>query len=131
MLALDVLEGLDGEWYVKTGEPSIEDVSRWAYTGSPAGSFYNLEDRTKELVSNYVLANRGKLQRVNFYISHDRMVLPLAVYASQKKVDLRFFDTMGARNWINFLAGAAVIFDSTGKVRYVPVRGLESGTMKL
>lgn len=127
----DVLEGLDGEWYVKTGEPSIEDVSRWAYTGSPAGSFYNLEDRTKELVSNYVLANRGKLQRVNFYISHDRMVLPLAVYASQKKVDLRFFDTMGARNWINFLAGAAVIFDSTGKVRYVPVRGLDSGTMKL
>lgn len=127
----DVLDGLDGEWYVKSGEPSIEDVSRWAYTGSPAGSFYDLEDRTKELVSNYVLANRSKLQKVNFYISHDRMVLPLAVYASQKKVDLRFFDTMGTRNWINFLAGAAVIFDSAGKVRYVPVRGLDSGTMKL
>lgn len=127
----DILDGLDGEWYVKSGEPSIEDVSRWAYTGSPAGSFYDLEARTKELVSDYVLVNRGKLQKVNFYISHDRMVLPLAVYASQKKVDLRFFDTMGNRNWINFLAGAAIIFDSTGKVRYVPVRGLESGTMKL
>lgn len=127
----EVLDGLDGEWYVRSGEPSIEDVSRWAYTGFPASSFYDLEDRTKELVSNYVLANRSKLRRVNFYISHDRMVLPLAVYASQKKVDLRFFDTQGARNWINFLAGAAVIFNSAGQVRYVPVRGLDSGTMKL
>lgn len=127
----DSLAGLDGEWFVKSGQPSIEDVSRWAYTGSPAGSFYDLEDRSKELVSDYILANRSKLQKVNFYISHDRMVLPLAVYASQKKVDLRFFDVMGTRNWINFLAGAAVIFDSAGKVRYVPVRGLDSGTMKL
>lgn len=127
----DSLAGLDGEWFVKSGQPSIEDVSRWAYTGSPAGSFYDLEDRSKELVSDYILANRSKLQKVNFYISHDRMVLPLAVYASQKKVDLRFFDVMGTRNWINYLAGVAVIFDSTGKVRYVPVRGLDSGTMKL
>jgi len=127
----EVLDGLDGEWYVKSGEPSIDDVSRWAYTGSPAESFYDLENRTNELVSKYVLANRSKLQKVNFYISHDRMVLPLAVYASKGKVDLRFFDTMGTRNWINFLAGAAVIFDGAGNVRYVPVRGLESGTMKL
>lgn len=127
----DVLEGLNGEWYVKSGEPSIEDVSRWAYTGSPAGSFYDLEDRSKELVSDYILANRSKLQKVNFYISHDRMVLPLAVYASQKKVDLRFFDVMGTRNWVNFLAGAAVIINGAGQVRYVPVRGLASGTMKL
>ncbi|SHL00308.1 histidine phosphatase family protein [Fibrobacter sp. UWEL] len=127
----DSLAGLNGEWFVKSGEPSIEDVSRWAYTGSPAGSFYDLEERSKELVSDYILANRSKLQKVNFYISHDRMILPFAVYASKGKVDLRFFDVMGTRNWINFLAGVAVIFDSAGKVRYVPVRGLDSGTMKL
>lgn len=127
----EVLDGLDGEWYVKSGEPSIEDVSSWAYRGVPAGNFYDLESRSKELVSNYVLANRSKLQKVNFYISHDRMILPLTAYGSQRKVDLRFFDVQGARNWINFLAGTAVIFNSAGAVRYVPVKGLESGTMKL
>jgi len=127
----DSLAGLDGEWFVKSGDPSIEDVSRWAYTGSPAGSFYNLEERSEELVSDYILARRSKLQKVNFYISHDRMILPFAVYASKGKVDLRFFDAQGTRNWINYLAGVAVIFDTAGKVRYLPVRGLESGTMRL
>lgn len=127
----DVLDGLDGEWYVKSGDPSIIELSSWAYRGVPAGNFYDLEDRTKELVSDYILANRSKLLKVNFYISHDRMVLPLAVYASQKKVDLRYFDEQGNRNWVNFLAGAAIIFDNAGNVRYVPVRGLESGVMKL
>jgi len=127
----DSLAGLNGEWFVKSGDPSIEDVSRWAYTGAPAGSFYDLEDRSEELVSDYILSRRSKLQKVNFYISHDRMILPFAVYASKGKVDLRFFDAQGTRNWINYLAGVAVIFDTAGKVRYVPVRGLDSGTMKL
>lgn len=127
----EVLEGLDGNWFVRSGEPSIENLTSWAYTGNPAGSFYDLEERSQEFVSKYVLDRRARLGKVNFYVSHDMMVIPLTVYGSQKKVDLRFFDVMGTRNWLNFLAGVAVIFDGSGKVRYVPVRGLESGTMKL
>lgn len=128
----EVIAGVDGSWYRKDDkDPSVEDVTSWAYRGYPSDGFYDLEERTKELVSTYILGNRAKLRRVNFYISHDKMVIPLAVYASQKKVDLRFFDTQGTRNWLNFLAGVAVIYNSAGRVRYVPVRGLESGTMKL
>ncbi len=128
----EVIEGLDGGWYRMDGkDPSVEDLTSWAYRGYPSSGFYDLEDRSKELVSSYILANRAKLGKVNFYISHDKMVIPLAVYASQKKVDLRFFDTRGTRNWLNFLAGVAVIYNGAGAVRYVPVRGLESGTMKL
>lgn len=128
----EVIAGVDGSWYRKDDkDPSVEDVTSWAYRGYPSDGFYDLEERTKELVSTYVLGYRAKLRRVNFYISHDKMVIPLTVYASQKKVDLRFFDTQGTRNWLNFLAGVAVIYNTAGKVRYVPVRGLDSGTMKL
>lgn len=127
----EVLAGLDGDWYVKSGDPSIENLTSWAYKGTPADNFYDLDDRSKEFVSNYILDKRSELKKVNFYISHDMMVIPLTVYASQRKVDLRYFDVQGTRNWINYLAGVAVIFDSAGKVRYVPVRGLDSGTMKL
>lgn len=127
----EVLDGLDGNWYIKTGEPGIENLTRWAYTGSPAGNFYYLDNRSQEFVSNFILDKRSSLRKVNFYISHDMMVLPLTVYGSQGKVDLRFFDVQGTRNWLNFLAGTAVIFNSAGTVRYVPVRGLDSGTMKL
>lgn len=127
-----VLDGLDGNWYLDgRDKASIEELTSWAYRGQPSNGFYDLEDRTKEFVSDYILANQYKLNKVNFYISHDMMVLPLAVYASQKKVDLRYFDVQGTRNWLNFLAGVAVIYNSAGRVRYVPVRGLESGTMKL
>lgn len=127
----EILDGLDGNWYVKNGDPSIESLTSWAYTGKPAGDFYDLELRSQEFVSSYILTRQYKLQKVNFYISHDMMVLPFAVYASQGKVDLRFFDVQGTRNWLNFLAGVAVIYNTAGKVRYVPVRGLDSGTMKL
>lgn len=126
-----VLDGLDGNWYVKAGEPGIENLTSWAYRGTPAGNFYDLELRSQEFITNYILANQYKLNKVSFYISHDMMVLPLTVYASQKKVDLRYFDVQGTRNWLNFLAGVAVIYNTAGKVRYVPVRGLDSGTMKL
>lgn len=127
----EVLDGLDGNWYIKTGEPGVENLTRWAYTGSPAGNFYYLDNRSQEFVSNFILDKRSSLRKVNFYISHDMMVLPLTVYGSQGKVDLRFFDVQGNRNWLNFLAGTAVIFNSAGTIRYVPVRGLDSGTMKL
>lgn len=126
----EVLDGLDGNWYAKSGDPTIENLSSWAYRGYPADNFYDLEERSMEFVKKYVLGN-ALLQRVNFYISHDKMVLPFAVFASKGKVDLRFFDVQGTRNWINYLAGVAVIFNRSGQVRYVPVRGLESGTMKL
>jgi hypothetical protein len=55
-------------------------------------------------------------------------VTPLTVYGTEKKVNLRYFDT---KQWINYLAGIAIIMDGSGKIRYVPVRGLDSGTMTM
>jgi hypothetical protein len=55
-------------------------------------------------------------------------VVPLTAYFTDKKVNLRYFDT---KQWINYLAGLAIIMGSDGKIRYVPVKGLESGTMTM
>ncbi len=132
----EVIDGLDGDYYIKdqnaygsakaSGGGSLNVYTRYAYRGMYSDAFYDLEKRSKEFVSTYILANQVKLQKVNFYISHDMMVLPLAVYASQKKVNLRYFDN---RNWIYYLTGVAVIVNSAGQVRYVPVRGLDTGIM--
>ena len=43
-------------------------------------------------------------------------------------MNLRYFDT---KSWINYLAGIAIIMGTDGKLRYVPVKGLSSGTMTM
>lgn len=131
-----LIEGLDGDYYIKdqnkygqykSGEGgSLGAITRYAYRDMYGDAFYDLEARSQEFVKTYILNRSAHLQKVNFYISHDMMVLPFAVYASQKKVNLRYFDN---RNWLNYLAGVAVIIGIDGSVRYVPVRGLDSGSM--
>ena len=66
--------------------------------------------------------------RVQVWISHDVLITPIRVYSTNKKVNLRYFDT---KRWINYLAGIAIIMDGSGKIRYVPVRGLDNGTMTM
>jgi hypothetical protein len=56
------------------------------------------------------------------------LVVPLTAYGTNKKVNLRYFDT---KQWINYLAGVAIILGTDGTLRYVPVKGLSSGTMTM
>lgn len=134
----DSLPFLDGDWFIKDNSKfetyknsdggGWSVVSRYAYRGGYTDAFYDLETRSKELINDYIIANLSKMKRVNFLISHDQMVLPLTVYCTEKRVNLRYFDN---QTWINYLAGVAIIVNSKGDVRYEPVRGIESGTMKL
>ena len=34
------------------------------------------------------------------------------------------------RLWINYMGGVAMIIAPDGSIRYIPVKGLESGTMR-
>ncbi len=131
-----LIEALDGDWYVKdesrynsykaSDGGSLNVYTRYVYRDMYSDAFYDLKQRSEEFVSKAIMANRASLQKVNFMISHDMMVLPFAVHVSGKKVNLRYFEN---RNWLNFLAGVAVIINSAGQVRYVPVKGLDSGSM--
>ena len=59
-------------------------------------------------------------------VSHDIFVMPLAVYGSQKKVALKYHEDYP---WINYIAGLAIIADEQNNLRYVPVKGAESGVI--
>ena len=63
---------------------------------------------------------------INVLVSHDFMVLGMTVYATNKQIDLRYWEN---RRWINYLAGVAIIFDPNGNLSFVPVCGLDSGVM--
>ena len=137
--AENTIEELDGEWYVKN-DSKFESyknsdgggwvvVSAYAYKGAYTDAFYDFDSRSEEFLDEVVKPGFARANnRVQVWISHDVLVTPITVYFTNKKVNLRYFDT---KRWINYLAGIAIIMDSSGNFRYVPVRGLDNGTMTM
>lgn len=135
----NTIEELDGEWYVKNSS-SYESCksgngggwnvnSAYAYKGGICtDAFYNFEERSEQFLQEIVKPHFANVKRVGVWISHDTFVVPLTAYCSDRKVNWRYFDT---KQWANYLAGIAIIMDSKGNLRYVPVKGLESGSMTM
>ena len=105
---------------------SIELMARWAYEGGHPEAFYELEPRAQEFMQAVILKNLSKWKRVTIMVSHDIFVMPLAVFGSQKKVALKYHEDY---HWINYIAGLAVIADAQNNLRYIPVKGAESGVI--
>ena len=105
---------------------SIELMARWAYEGGYPETFYELEPRAQEFMQTVILKNLSKWKRVTIMVSHDIFVMPLAVFGSQKKVALKYHEDY---HWINYIAGLAIIVDAQNNLRYIPVKGAESGVI--
>ena len=105
---------------------SVELMARWAYEGGYPEAFYELEPRAQEFMQTVILKNLPKWKRVTVMVSHDIFVMPLAVFGSQKKVALKYHEDY---HWINYIAGLAVIIGADNTMRYVPVKGAESGVI--
>ena len=134
----NTMDALDGEWYVKDNN-KLEQyknnngggwvvASEYAYKGSYSDAYYSLDTYSENFIDEIIKPEFSKVKKVGVFISHDMFVVPLTAYFTDKKVNLRYFDT---KQWINYLAGLAIIMGSDGKIRYVPVRGLESGSMTM
>ena len=137
-LVSDTIPELDGAWFVKN-ESKFEDyknsegggwvvTSAYAYKGSYSDAFYPLKSRGEEFITEVVKPRFETVNKVAVWISHDMLVVPLAAFCTDGKVNLRYFDT---KQWINYLAGVAIIMGADGSIRYVPVKGLSSGTMTM
>lgn len=137
-LVSDTIPELDGDWFVKD-ESKFESyknsngggwvvASEYAYKGSYSDAYYPLKSRGEEFMTEIVKPRFEKISRMGVWISHDMMVVPLTVFCTDGKVNLRYFDT---KQWINYLAGVAIIMGTDGSFRYVPVKGLASGTMTM
>ena len=105
---------------------SIELMARWAYEGGHPEAFYELEPRAQEFMQTVILKNLSKWKRITIMVSHDIFVMPLAVFGSQKKVALKYHEDY---HWINYIAGLAVVADAQNNLRYIPVKGAESGVI--
>lgn len=123
---------LNGDWYRKDldvirqrGWDNWESLSQWAYEGGHEEGFYNLEERSKEWLDS-LKSHLPDMKRINVLVSHDYMVTAMAIYASDKQVDLHYWVN---RKWINYLAGVAIIIDKDGNMRFKTVRGLDSGVL--
>ena len=105
---------------------SVELMARWAYEGGYPEAFYELEPRAQEFMQTVIRKNLSKWKRVTIMVSHDIFVMPLAVFGSQKKVALKYHEDY---HWINYIAGLAVIIGADNAMRYVPIKGAESGVI--
>lgn len=137
----DTFPELNDDWYIKDMDASNkakdecgggwEVTSKYAYTGAyttganPA--FYKLNERSVQLIEDVLLAKyNDPSQRFVILSSHDKVMVPLVVYCTNFKVNLKKHD---GGKWLNYLAGIAIIIDELGNRRYVPVKGLSSAYM--
>ena len=56
------------------------------------------------------------------------VMVPLVVYASGKKINLKYYEDTNNR-WLNYLGGIAIVFKPDGTRVFYVVKGLDSGTM--
>ena len=134
--SIEALPYMDGAWYVKDAAKADAYVdsdgggwvvySKYGFTGAYSDAFYDLETRSEQLLKDEILANIAGMKRVNVMCTHDYLVVPLLAYTTDGHANVRYYEKY---RWVNYMAGVAMIVSADGSVRYVPVKGLDSGTM--
>lgn len=139
-------EGINGGYFLKVPTDTMDAfvrnrggswkfISSWAYDDPNPSRFtkdkipeylYDLMPRGDQFVNEVILANLPNWKRVNVLISHDLLIEPLVAYASNRTVDLKFYES---GKWANYLSGMAVVVDEANLVTLLPVRGIEYGYM--
>ena len=136
----DTVTQLTDGWFLKDKEKrdayqaadsTLKNVNvmyaAWAYDGLYSDVFYDLEERSQELLNTYVLKDVANLPKYTLIASHDQLLMPLLVYLTQKQIDLKLHSPTPPRNWLTFLAGVAIIVNDKNEVRYAPIKGGATG----
>lgn len=134
----DTISELTGGWFIKdedlrdsyvssTGKDTNTSVivSLWAYDGQFADAFYDLEERSLEVINTYLIKDYAEMPKAKVVISHDEFVVPLIAWATNKTASIRY---KRGRWWVNYLTGLAIIVNSKNEVRYIGIKGLETAT---
>lgn len=134
----DTLKQLKDGWYVKDKDlqkeyevrDSIRNVqvmyTSWAYENAYADVFYDLNDRSLEIL-DLVVKDYATMPKYTLAASHDLVLAPLVIWATNKEIDIKIHDP-SSNKWLNYLAGVAIIINDKNERRYVAVKGGESGT---
>ncbi|MCQ2105364.1 MAG: hypothetical protein MJZ26_06200 [Fibrobacter sp.] len=137
----DTIPALKDGWFLKDKDArdaymaadSIKNVNvmyaAWAYDGKYAEAFYDLEERSQELISTYLIKDYAEMPKYTVVASHDQVLMPLTVWATGRQIDLKLHNTEAPRNWLNYLAGVAIIINDKNEVRYAPIKGMNDSVM--
>lgn len=140
----DTMAVLNEGWYIKNydiyymslfreNDDGRGVITKWAAQGGYTDAFYDLAPRSSELIEEFLIpALRKSQMQVGMFISHDVMLIPLVSYVSEGRITMKYYQKpVEGDNWLNYLAGIAVILKPDGCKKFFAVKGLESGTMRL
>lgn len=113
-----------GSWKVIAAYAFGEDY----YADQIAPLFYPLKERGNQFVMENILPNVPSDYRVSVLASHDVLMEPLVVYASEGTADINFYTD---KKWVNYLSGVAIVVNNSSEVELYPVRGYDIGYMTL
>lgn len=137
-------DGINGGYFLKTSSSEFDalvgkrggswkNLSQYIYGATVTNAYvashieeyvYDIMPRGDQFIDEVVLTNMPSWKRVSFLVTHDVLVEPLTVYATNRTIDLKFYET---QRWANYMAGIAVVVDAAGAVSLYPVRGYEVG----
>lgn len=104
--------------------------SRWAFTSRYSDAFKDIDEASQDLVDMYLIPEFEKMPKYTIAVSHDQLLVPFTAWATNRLVDLRYYET---NKWLNYMSGVAMVVGESGHVRYIPVypgvTDLYSGTM--
>lgn len=126
------LESLGDDWYVKDMNQHEQDknqmgggwqlFSKWAFEGGYEQGMYDMASRSVELITQQLIPSIPSEYSMGIFISHDKVLVPLVAYCTDRKVDLRYWQN---GKWTENLQGIAIIVNEDGSRKYIPVDGLK------
>ena len=134
----DTITELADGWYLKDRDlrefyvdrDSIRNVNvmytKWVYDDEYSDVFYDLAQRSEELIHTHLVKDYAQMPKFTVVASHDQVVMPLTAYVTDKKIDIILH--RDHHNWLNFLAGVAIIINDKNEIHYAAVKGLRTGT---
>lgn len=92
--------------------------SRWAFTSRYSDAFKDIDEASQELMDKYLIPGYEKMPKYTIAVSHDQLLVPFVAWATNRLVDLRYYDT---KKWLNYMSGVAMVVSENGHIRYIPV----------
>lgn len=124
------LESLGDDWYVKDMGQHEQDksqmgggwqfFSKWAFEGGYEQGMHDMASRSVELITQQLIPSIPSEYSMGIFISHDKVLVPLVAYCTDRKVDLRYWQN---GKWTENLQGIAIIVSEDGSRKYIPVDG--------
>lgn len=136
----DTNDIFQASWFVKDsdkrkayneadGYSSNKVLAEWAFTGAFSDAFYDLAERSEEMIATYLQPPAEGMGRFRVVCSHDEFVVPMVTYLTEAAINYRVYDVtiVPKPRWANYLSGFALIYDSDGNRTVYAVKGLDNG----